>query len=120
MADEVVVVPAGALSRKDLVVVLIDAGTGMPIILTGGSARLQGKSPDLPGTPINVVMTLTNPANGVVTYSGLGTLVTHALLNAAGIVSAVYKLRVQFTDGSSKVDYGPEFELVFKDNPTGT
>jgi len=120
VAYEVVVVPAGAVSRKDLKVVLIDANTGQPIVLTGGSARLQGKSPDLPATNIDAVMTLTNPANGEVTYSGLGTLITHALLAAAAITSAVYRLRVKFTDASVKVDYGPEFELVFKDNPTGT
>ena len=120
MADEVVVVPAGATSRKDLVVVLIDAVTGLPINLTGGSARLQGKSPDLPAVNIDAAMALTDPANGKVTYSGLGALVTHANLVAASATSAVYQLRVKFTDASAKVDYGPMFELIFKDNPTGT
>lgn len=115
MADEVVV---GA-TRKDLVVVLLDATTGVPINLTGGSAKLQGRSPDLVAVNIDSVMTLTDPANGKVTMASLGALVTHANLAAASIVSAVYKLRVRFTDASAKVDFGPEFELVFKDNPLG-
>jgi hypothetical protein len=115
VADEVVV---GA-TRKDLVVVLIDATTGQPIVLTGGSAKLQGRSPDLVAVNIDAVMTLSNPAVGQVTMPSLGSLVTHANLAAASIQSAVYKLRVRFVDASAKVDFGPEFELVFKDNPLG-
>lgn len=116
MADEVVV---GA-TRKDLVVVLVDASTGVPINLTGGSARLQGKSTSLPSVPIDVAMTLTDAANGKVTAASLGSLVTHANLSGAGLTNAWYVLRVKFTDATAKVDYGPEFELVFKDNPLGT
>jgi len=113
VADEVVV---GA-SRKDLVVTLVDATTGVPINLSGGSAKMQGKCPDLPSFPFDVVMTLTDPANGKVTYAGLGSLLTHA--NLGGLKSGTYTLRVRFTDASAKVDFGPEFELVFKDNPLG-
>lgn len=115
MADEVVV---GA-TRRDLVVILVDAVSGVPINLTGGSAKLQGKSPDLPAVPFDAAMTLTDAANGKVTLAGLGSLVTHANLAAVSMKSATYALRVRFVDASSKVDFGTEFEVVYKDNPLG-
>ena len=116
MADEVVV---GA-TRRDLVISLVDAQTGAPIVLTGGSAKVQGKSSDLAAVTIDAVMTLTDPANGKVTYSGLGGLVSQANLNTAGILSATYPLRVRYVDAAAKVDYSPQFEIIFKSNPLGT
>jgi len=114
-ADEVVV---GA-TRRDLLVVLLDAFTGDPIDMTGGTAVLEGKSPDLPAVAINGNMTVQSGPAGEVRYSGLGGLVTHAQLVAANIKSALYRCRVRYTVGG-KTDWGPEFELEFKDTPLGT
>jgi hypothetical protein len=116
MADEVVV----GSTRRDVIVVLTDATTGLPINLTGGSAKIQGKSPDLAAVTIDAVMTLTDPQNGKVKYAGIGGLVTQANLNTAGITSATYSLRVRFVDATALVDYSPQFEIIFRSNPLGT
>lgn len=110
--DEVVV---GA-TRKDLVATIVD-DNGAIVNLAGGSVSLQGRSNDLPAKTINVAGTLTNPAQGQVTFSQIGTLVTHTELSAASVSGATFRLRLKFTDSTSEFDFGPLFELRWVDDP---
>ncbi len=111
-ADEVVV---GA-TRKSLVATIVDSD-GAVVNLTGGSVKLQGRSSDLTATTLDVTGTLTDPAQGKVTFSSLGTLVTQALLTAADISEATFRLRLKYTDASAKVDFGPVFEIKWVKDP---
>lgn len=112
MADEIVV---GA-TRKSLVATIVDTD-GNVVNLTGGSVKLQGRSSDLSAKTIDATGTLTDPQQGVVTFSSLGTLVTQAELTAATISTATFRCRLKFTDASAKIDFGPAFELMFVKDP---
>lgn len=112
MIDEVVV---GA-TKKDLIVTITD-DNGNAINITGGSAKLQGMCPQLPSVNIDYSGTLTDPANGRVTFPQLGTLVTEANLEGAGVNSATYNLRVKYTDSGGKFDYSAEFQIAWKRTP---
>lgn len=115
MADEVVV---GA-TRKSLVATIVDDNDAI-VDLSGGSVRLQGRSSDLSAKTIDVAGTLTDPAQGRVTFSSLGTIITHAdLAGAAPAISgATFRLRLKFTDSSGLIDFGPLFEIRWVDDPT--
>lgn len=115
-ADEIVVVTSPDVGRKNLVAVIVD-GDGNVVNLTGGNVKLQGRSSDLSTVTLDVTGTLTNPAQGVVTFSALGNLITQAQLTAAGIAEALFVLRLKYTDASTKTDYGPKFELKWVKEP---
>lgn len=117
MADEVVV---GA-TRRDLIITLLDANTGLPVNMLGGAAaaKLQGKSSDLPAVTIDATMVITDGAAGKVKFAGMGSLVTHANLAAVPVISATYPFRVKYTDNAALVDWTSIFEVIFKDNPLG-
>jgi hypothetical protein len=112
MADEVVV---GA-TRKNLVATIVDSD-GLVVNLTGGAVRMEGRSSDLPAISLDVAGTLTDPAQGKVTFAALGTLVSQANLTAAGIAEATFRLRIKYTDAAAKVDFGPIFEIKWVKDP---
>jgi hypothetical protein len=116
MADEIVVV-TGATGRKNLVATIVDSD-GNVVNLTGGTVKMQGRSSDLPSVTLDVTGTITDPAQGKVTFSAVGNLITQAQLTAAGIASATFRLRIKFTDSTAKVDFGPIFELTWVKEPT--
>jgi hypothetical protein len=117
MAD---VVTVGA-TRRDLVITLLDAITGLPVNMLGGSAaaRLQGKCPELPAVPIDGTMVIVDGAAGKVKFAGMGNLVSHANLAAVSIKSGTYPLQVKYTDNGGLVDFTDPFEVIFRDNPLG-
>lgn len=111
--DEVVV----GSTRKDLVVTVVDAN-GVIVNLTGGTVRLQGRSNDLTTKTLDVLGTLTNPAQGQVTFSAIGTLITQADLTGPPVIpDAKFRLRIKYTDNVPKFDYGPEFEMQWVHDP---
>lgn len=112
MADQVVV---GA-TKRDLVVTILDE-SGNVVDLTGGSARLQGRSSTLPENEIDVAGVLTDPAQGVVTFAGIGTYVTTEELATLHAEKATFRLRVKFTDASAEFDYGDLFEIEWWQDP---
>ena len=102
-------------NRRDLIVTLKN-DDGSVVNLTGGSARLQGKSTQ--GTPnLDILGTLEDAANGVVRFSQAGTFVTAAQLATAAQATATYHLRVKFVDSAAKTDYGPAFEMTWTQTP---
>jgi len=110
VTDEVVV----DSNRRNLVVTLVDEN-GAVIDLTGGSAKLQGQSDDLATPDIDYAGTLTSPAQGEVTFTQIGTLVT--AVNLGSLKKATYNLRVRFTDASTKFDYSPKFQIDWVEKP---
>lgn len=109
MADEVVV----ESTMRDLVVSLVD-NNNAPINLTGGSARLQGKSAQIV-TTVDVAGALTDPAQGGVTFTGIGALITAA--NLGSNERATFKLRVKYTDASAEWDYSDPFNIDWLAKP---
>lgn len=103
-------------TRRDLVVTIVDENDNV-VDLTGGSARLQGRSLDLASKTIDAAGTITDPAQGVVTFGSIGTLVTQAELTAANAKSALFKLKVKYTDVSAEVDFTDQFELRWEQDP---
>ena len=100
-------------NKRSLVVTLVDENN-VPVNLTGGSAKLQGKSDDI-ATTIDYPGTLTDPAQGIVTFAEIGALITAANLGA--LKKATYNLRVKFTDGSAKFDYTRKFQIDWVEKP---
>lgn len=103
-------------TRRDLVVSIVDEN-GNPVNLTSGAVALQGRSKDLSGTTINAAGTLTDPANGVATFSNIGALVSQATLTSASIHSATFSMRVKYTDSTAKIDYTPIFQITWQQDP---
>lgn len=99
---------AGSTAR-DIAITLTKASDGSA--LSPASARLQGKSGDLSGSPVDVAMTV---AGNVVGYAEFGNLVTVAML--ADGHSALYTFRVRYLIGT-KVDYSPEFQYQWVRTP---
>lgn len=103
--DEVVV---GA--TKPPLIAFWEDENGMPISLLNGSARLQGRCDSMPGVQIDSLGSLTDPQQGEATFNSLGTLVSQAQLDAAGLMEATFNLRVKFTDAAGKFDWS---EAIF-------
>lgn len=110
MAVEEVVVDS---TKRALVVTLVDENND-PLDLTGGSVKLQGKSDDIV-TTIDYAGTLTDAAQGVVTFTGIGALITAA--NLGSNKKATYNLRVKFTDAATKFDYTRKFQIDWVEKP---
>jgi hypothetical protein len=91
--------------------------SGAAIDLTGGSARLQGRSDALPGVQIDYLGVLTDPAEGQATFPALGTLVRQDQLDAEGLTDATFALRVLFTDTAGLFDWGDKIFLKFIQTP---
>lgn len=105
---------------KVLAVTILDEN-GNPRNVTGGSVRLQGRSLDLPAKVINVAGLLTDPANGVASWAGIGdgtVYVSESDLSA--LPGALFTLRVRYQDASGKVDFGPEFAISWVKAPSLT
>lgn len=113
MADEIVV---GA-TRKNLVATIVDSD-GAVVNLTGGTVRMQGRCASLSGKTIDVAGVITDPAQGKVTFSALGSLVTQAELTAAALTEAIFTLRLKYTDVAALIDFGESFELKWIHDPT--
>jgi hypothetical protein len=103
-------------TRRDLVITIQDEN-GNPVDLTGGAVRLQGRSADLPGTTIDVAGNLTSPSIGLVTFSGIGSLVGQSALTSAGKDRATFRLKIKYTDNGAKVDYTDPFEIIWDEDP---
>jgi hypothetical protein len=101
MADEVVV---GA-TAKDFVLEVVDEA-GLPINVTGMTFALQGTSPDLPSTTIDAAGTVTDGAQGVVTWTGVGAYVDGT--DMGSVTRAGFAFRVKKSAGG-EYDWGPEF-----------
>lgn len=112
MADQVVV---GA-TKRDLVVVILDED-GDPVNLTGGAARLQGRSSVLTEKVLDVAGILSDPAQGRVTFPGIGAYVTSEDLAALHAEKAPFRLRVKFTDVAGEFDYGDLVEIEWWQDP---
>lgn len=116
MVDQVVV---GA-TRKRLVLTIVDEND-VPIDLTGATQppRLQGKCAELPAIPLDVVGSLTDAANGVATWTALGSLVSAANLASVDpdLLSALFNLRVKFWDSAGLIDWTDEFQIAWIDDP---
>jgi len=113
MAVEIVVVPGGIVSRKNYILYVVD-GSGNPINVTGSTFKLQGTSADI-GTTIDALGTLTDAVNGVVTWAGLGSLITPT--NMGAHPSVLYTFRVKWADSGAKVDYSSSFNWTFLSAP---
>ena len=110
--SEVVV---GATRRK-LRLTFVDEN-GAPVNVSGGSARLQGTSADLPSNTIDQAGTIVDGPNGVFEWSQLGGTAYVSDSDLGGLSEATYTLRVKFTDAASQVDFGDEFVLTWKKAP---
>lgn len=103
---------------KVLAVTILDEN-GNPRNITGGSVRLQGRSLDLPSKIINVAGTLTDPANGVASWPGVGDPAVYVAEGDLGSEEgALFTLRVRYQDVAGKVDFGPEFEITWVKAPS--
>jgi hypothetical protein len=108
MAVEEVVVGS---TRKQIVDQVLDKVTGLPINITGGAFLLEGTSLDLPSKQISQAGTITDAANGVVTWSSVGSYVTSGDMGA--LKQALFTLRWRFTDAAAKIDWSSTFQLNF-------
>lgn len=103
-------------TRKELRVTLTDAD-GLPLNITGGTVKLQGKSADLPSKTLDVAGTIHDGPNGVAKWTSLGGTGFVTTGDMGAVSEATFTLRVKFTDTSSLVDYGPEFMVTWKKAP---
>lgn len=101
-------------TRKDLYVTLVDE-LGTAINIAGSTIRLQGKSLDLPSIPLDVAGAISDAPGGVAKWTGIGSYVTHG--NLAGAPQAKYTFRVKLTDAATKIDFTPEFDIIWHDQP---
>lgn len=111
--DEVVV----DSNRRSLVVSLVNTD-GTPIDLgVGGSVavKLQGTSDDLATPSIDYAGTVTDHAQGILTFTSVGLLVTATQLGS--LKKATYNLRVKYTDSTAKFDYTPIFQIDWVHKP---
>lgn len=116
MASNVIyIVPAGSggQSAKDLVISLKDE-FGNAINLTGATVRLTGKSQDLPAKTLNVVGAVTDGAQGVCTWAGVGNETAYvSITDMAGRREALFTCQIKYEDAASEEDFGPIFELIW-------
>ena len=104
-------------TRRNLEWVVTDEN-GVPINVTGGSARLQATSLDIPAVTIDVAGTIVDGPNGVFRWTGLGDPAVYVSeANMDGRTEATWAARVKFTDASSKTDFGALFDLVWRTPP---
>lgn len=103
-------------TRKRLFIQVKDKLTGLPIPITGWTARLQGKSKDINGTPVDVEGDIDNDTQGIFLWDpivGAG-YPAEAQLPTDG---ALYTLRARYVDEAGKVDYGAWFEFAWDRKP---
>lgn len=113
MSEPNATVVVGA-TRKELRVQLKDAD-GVPLNLPSATARIQGKSRELTGTPIDVAGSLYDAGNGVFRWVGVGSWIDSVDLGS--IPHADYTLRVRFVDNAGLVDFSPELVIRFERDP---
>ena len=104
-------------TRVDLYVTVTDENDAV-VNLTGGSAKLQGRCAQLPSVTVDVTMSLFDPAQGVVKYAQLPTLVTQANLDGIPSASVTFTFRVRFQDAAGLFSYTDEFSIEFFKKPT--
>jgi hypothetical protein len=103
-------------TRKELRVTVVDED-GNATNITGGSVKLQGTSPDLPGKTIDVAGVIHDGPSGVAKWSSFGGTGFVSLSDLDSKTEATFALRVKFTDSGGLVDYGPEFSVTWKKPP---
>lgn len=100
-------------TRKEIRVTIIDE-YNLPIDISGGSVKLQGTSLDV-AKEIDIAGAIHDGPNGVAKWTSAGTILVIGDLESKP--EATFKLRVQFTDAATKIDYGPEFSIQWVEAP---
>ena len=111
MAAKQIVV--GSTARDFSARLVTTATPALPINPT--SARLQGKSEQLHGSPIDVVLTVgSGPDANLVSLAQFGNLVTSAILGNRS--SALYTFKIKYTI-TGLDDWTPEFQYEWVRGP---
>jgi hypothetical protein len=98
---------------KELRITIIDED-GNPRAITGGTVRLQGKSADLPSKTLDVAGNIYDGPNGVARWTSLGGTGFVTTGDMGSVSRATFTCQVKYTDSGGLIDFGPEFEIVWK------
>ena len=105
-------------TRKRLFITFKDELGNLLGDITGWTARLQGKSKDLNGFPIDVAGTIHGPAvDSTFKWDPLVGAGFPSGTELAGMPNALFTLRARLVDAGGKVDYGPWFEIDYLAKP---
>jgi hypothetical protein len=101
--------------RVDFLLTYVDEND-QPIDITDAmEVKVQGRSTDLPGEPLDIAGVTQDEANGVALFEAFGDAVTDVMLG--DLPSATYTLRGMLKDSAGKVTYTQPFTVKWVHQP---